>query len=148
MSQESGISTYNPHETYMGPMVVEYQQPVVDMALFIDTPLNLNIQEESFCYVDKSSEERTCISIKDKLFVLKRPIEAKSALENGIWHMTNEYLEISAWGESYDKVMEAFCFTFYSIYKNFGTEDDNNLSPQGIELKNKINGLILFFNES
>jgi hypothetical protein len=148
MNQENGISTYNPSETYMGPMVLEYEQPTIDMELFIDTPLNLNIYEKSLGFADKSPHEVTCIHFKDKLFVLKKPLYSKVVLKSDMWYITNEYLTINVWGETYDKVIEAFNFTFYSTYKNFVVEDDAHLSAQGIELKNKMNDLILFFNES
>ncbi len=147
MEQDNNMSIFNPSEVYSGPMVVEYEQPLIDMELFKDTPLELNLSEElSYCN-NESPSEVNCLYFKDKIFVLKNPISTEIEFEDEMWFIKNNDLGIKVWGETYESAIEAFNFTFYSTYMNFGLEEDANLSASGVEMKDKLNDLILFFNE-
>lgn len=147
MSQEITTFAYNISEIYMGPLVMEYEPSVMDMGLFLDTPLELNLEERTFPLFEKSISELATIYFRESFFILKEPLQFEMTFNDGIWLINNQLLDIHVWGESMDEAIVAFNFAFYSIYKNFGTEDNNKLSRDGIELKNKIIDLILISNE-
>ncbi len=76
------------------------------------------------------------------IFVLKSPLVCNVNFEEGTYFITNAELDIIVWGNSRDEVEQAFCFSFYSLYKNYSEELENNLSEKAIELRNKLNSLI------
>lgn len=148
MRQGVTTSGYNISEISMGSMVMEYEPSIVDIGLFVDTPLDLDFEEKNPQISEESKSELSTIYFQDSFFILKQPLQVDMTFEDDVWFIRNHMLNINVWGSSVDEAIDAFNFAFYSIYRNFGIEDNERLSPEGIELKNSITEIILFSNES
>ncbi len=61
--------------------------------------------------------------------------------DNSIFLNNNEF-DIIVWGDSIEKAREALCFAFHSLYVNYALEEDINLTPKAIELKQKLLNLV------
>lgn len=82
------------------------------------------------------------IKFEETIFVFNKNLDCIVEFEDDNYVIKNEDLDIIVWGESRKKVEEAFCFSFYSIYKNFYLEDNKNLSNEAIQLKEKLKSII------
>ena len=63
-------------------------------------------------------------------------------VENGEYIYFNKLLDIRAWGDSEKKAKKAVCFSFYSLYKNYYLEEDENLTRKAKNLKDVLHKLI------
>ncbi len=78
----------------------------------------------------------------DRIYVLSRKIISEVTYEDNNFIVRNDEFDITAWGQTRDKALEAFAFTFDALYKNYALEKDENLSDKAIELKNKLKSII------
>ncbi|QHL85961.1 hypothetical protein GU926_00280 [Nibribacter ruber] len=74
--------------------------------------------------------------------VLKRPLEVKVMLEDGLYLLSYEDLELEASGASQEEAEKAFHFAFYSLYEHTGLEYDENLTDGARQRKKEILSLI------
>lgn len=82
------------------------------------------------------------IKFDGRIYSLNEKIECDVEFQEGIYIITNEYLDITVWGETREQAEDAFNFSFHSMYINYATESNDLLSNEAIELKNKINNLV------
>lgn len=54
----------------------------------------------------------------------------------------DDFLEITAWGESKEQAMEAFNFSVEAVFQNYILEDDGNLTEKAKAYKDKISTVI------
>lgn len=76
------------------------------------------------------------------IFILNQKINCDVKYEEENYLIECPDLDILVWGDSREKVEEAFSFSFYSLYNNFYSEQDKNLSKDAILLKKKLKSLI------
>jgi hypothetical protein len=74
--------------------------------------------------------------------VLKRPLEVRVDVEDGIYLMAYPDLEIEVSGASQEEAEKAFHFAFYSLYEHTGMEYDENLTDSAKQIKKGILSLI------
>lgn len=82
------------------------------------------------------------ITFDELTFDLSKPLLCEVAYEDKYYFIKNDELNISVWGESREDVEEAFRFSFYSLYINYYSEEDSNLTGDAIILKQKLHELI------
>lgn len=75
------------------------------------------------------------IVFEDFIVEFHERLKCEVTYEDDLYFVANEDLGITAWGESRELAEEAFRFNVYSIYKNFYSEAEENLSNDAIELK-------------
>lgn len=75
-------------------------------------------------------------------FILNKKLNTSISYNDGLFYLENEELDIMVWGKSREEAEEAFAFSFYSLYINYAMEDDENLSPEAIDLKQTLTSLI------
>ncbi len=76
------------------------------------------------------------------IFILNTKMDCVVLYEENTYVIECPELDIVVWGESREKVEEAFEFSFYSLYLNFYSEQDKKLSKDAIILKKKLKSLI------
>lgn len=74
--------------------------------------------------------------------MIKKILDNQVTYEENNFIIRNEEFDITAWGQTRDKALEAFAFTFDALYKNYALEKDENLSDKAITLKNKLKSII------
>lgn len=82
------------------------------------------------------------IRFENDVFVLHYPLVCNVDFEEDNYFITNDELDITVWGTSREEVEQAFCFSFYSLFKNYSEEKVEYLSEKAIELRNKLNTMI------
>ncbi|KAF0153566.1 MAG: hypothetical protein FD143_98 [Ignavibacteria bacterium] len=82
------------------------------------------------------------IRFDNHIFILQSALVCDVNFEDDSYFITNHDLDITVWGNTREETEQAFCFSFYSLYKNYVEEIEENLSEKAIELKNKLNILI------
>jgi len=78
------------------------------------------------------------IRFSETIFVLNKVLDCVVEFEDGNYIIKNEEFDLLVWGDTRKEAEEAFCFSFYSIYKNYYDEKDINLSEEAIQLKRKL----------
>jgi len=105
--------------------------------------ITIIIHIEPFRTVEHATKVEAVIKVfSDNDHSYNRNLDCIVDFEDDNYIITNEDLDITVWGESRKEVEEAFCFSFYSTYKNFYLEDNINLSEEAIHLKEKLKGII------
>ena len=101
-------------------------------------PINYGISHEELYY------RRRIMKIEfDKTnYELNFPIEKKLLFEDGNYIISNELLNITAWGDTIEEAEEAFAFSFFALYQNYAKKDDNNLTSDAKSLKSKLLELV------
>lgn len=82
------------------------------------------------------------IRYENHTFILNEKLHCDVDFDDGQYFIVNKDLDITVWGDTRDDVESAFCFSFYSLFKNFAEESDENLSPSALELKKNLLALI------
>ena len=89
------------------------------------------------------------IKFDRKIYSLNLKLDCAVNFEENQYIIHNEFLDITAWGESREEAEEAFNFSFHSTYVNYIFEEDQYLSDEAILLKNKIKSIVnAIFDES
>ena len=78
------------------------------------------------------------IRFEHHTFVLNEKLHCEVDFEEDQYFIINNELDITVWGDNREEVENAFCFSFYSLYKNYAEESDENLSPSALEFKKKL----------
>lgn len=74
--------------------------------------------------------------------VLKRPLEVRVDVEDGVYLYSYPDLEIEVSGTTQEEAEKAFHFAFYSLYEHTGMEYDENLTDSAKQIKKGILSLI------
>ncbi len=82
------------------------------------------------------------IKFSDKIFLLNNELQCEVEFENDNYLIRNDEFDITVWGETREEAVEAFSFSFYSLYVNFHNESDKNLSEGAQSLKGKLKSII------
>jgi hypothetical protein len=82
------------------------------------------------------------IRFDDKIYILSKKLDCNVVFENDVYIITNEFLDITVWGESRVTAEQAFSFTFSALYQNYINEDDVNLSEKAKNIKIKLKNLV------
>jgi len=82
------------------------------------------------------------IKFDDKIYSLKQKLECKVEFHEEVYVINNDFLEITAWGDTREEAEDAFNFSFHSTYINYANELNSNLSKEAIEIKQKISSLV------
>lgn len=89
------------------------------------------------------------IRFENHTFILNEKLNCSVEFEDDQYIITNDDLEITVWGATREDAENAFCFSFYSIYKNYAEENDKNLSENALILKHKLISLVKsYYNEA
>jgi hypothetical protein len=89
------------------------------------------------------------IRFEKHIFVLNEKLHCEIEFEDNQYIIVNNELDITVWGDTRDNVENAFCFSFYSMYKNYAEESDEKLSAGALLLKNKLLSLVKsYYNEA
>lgn len=86
------------------------------------------------------------ITYNNMTYTLINSMKCLVTIEDNMFIIRNELLDITVWGEDQDSAEEAFYFTFNAIYINYVKEKEENLSDKAIILKHNINNLIASIN--
>ena len=62
--------------------------------------------------------------------------------------LKNELFDICVWGDTREEVESAFTFSFHALYDSFTLENDDKLSLESKELKNKLLKFVNYHVES
>lgn len=84
----------------------------------------------------------TEIAYEEYSFIFKHEFIAICRKEGDYYFFEYDDLNISVWGETREEAIDAFNFTFYATYLNYGIESDDKLSHGARKLKSKIINLI------
>lgn len=76
------------------------------------------------------------------VFFLNRKLETQVVVNEGLYFITSDELDITVWGESREAVEDAFAFSFYALYQNYCLEENDNLDEGATELKEALKSLI------
>ena len=71
----------------------------------------------------------------------QRAIVGEVRIDDGLFQVENDALDVFVWGDTRKDAEEAFVFAIYSLYVNFYYEADENLSEDAIKLKDELQGL-------
>jgi hypothetical protein len=82
------------------------------------------------------------LKYNDFMFILNQKLQCEVEFEEETYLIKNNELDIVVWGQTREEVEDAFCFSFYSMYLNYYLENDENLSDEAIQLKNKLKNTI------
>ena len=82
------------------------------------------------------------IKFGKKLFILKEKLECQVNYEDTTYVIKSDYLDILVWGDTREEAEDAFNFTFFSLYNNYGQEEDKNLSDDAQQLKRNLISVI------
>ena len=74
--------------------------------------------------------------------VLKRPLEVRVDVEDGVYLLSYPDLEIEVSGATQAEAEKAFHFAFYSLYEHTGMEYDENLTDSAKQIKKGILSLM------
>ncbi|GAA4295230.1 hypothetical protein [Nibribacter koreensis] len=74
--------------------------------------------------------------------VLKRPLEVRVDVEDGVYLYSYHDLELEVSGATQEEAEKAFQFAFYSLYEHTGMEYDENLTDSAKQIKKGILSLI------
>lgn len=74
--------------------------------------------------------------------VLKRPLDVRVEVEDGVYLYSYPDLEIEVSGTTQQEAEKAFHFAFYSLYEHTGMEYDENLTDSAKQIKKGILSLI------
>jgi hypothetical protein len=58
--------------------------------------------------------------------------------KRGFHFNSNERFDIFVWGNTKHLAEEAFAFMFQALYQNFALENDDNLTPSPVQLKQSL----------
>lgn len=76
------------------------------------------------------------------LFILNNRLVTHISIEDDLFFIANDELDITVWGSSREEAEEAFAFSFYALYLNYCLEEDENLDEGAQELKRLLKSLI------
>lgn len=76
------------------------------------------------------------------LFILNRKLVTQISIEDGLFVIISDELDITVWGSAREEAEEAFAFSFYALYLNYCIEEDENLDEGAQELKETLKSLI------
>jgi hypothetical protein len=82
------------------------------------------------------------IHYNDFRFVLNLELRADLKIEGRDYLISNNELDLTAWGNSREEAIDAFNFAFYSLYVNYYNEIDSNLTKDAVQLKNNLHKII------
>lgn len=82
------------------------------------------------------------IAYKHKEYILSKKITGQMRKEENVFFLEYKDLDIEVWGESHSQVLEAFGFAFNSLYRNFVTVKESELTPKAIILRGKLTQLV------
>lgn len=60
------------------------------------------------------------------------------SIEEDLFIITNEILDITVWGDTRTEAEEAFRFSLYAIYQNYYFESESKLSPDAVKLRDYL----------
>jgi len=76
------------------------------------------------------------------VFILNRKLDTQVSIEDGLFFIVCEELDITVWGDSREASEQAFSFSFYALYLNYVMDEDDNLDEGALELKQQLSSLI------
>lgn len=82
------------------------------------------------------------IQFDGSIYILNDRLIGNVDFEDESYSIKNELLNIYVWGDTREEVESAFAFSFHALYENFALEDDDKLSLESKELKNKLLKLV------
>lgn len=106
-----------------------------------DVVINFDLNET---YFEEKTFNIPVVFFEGHFFQFNKPLKCQIEIVEDIVFIYNKLLDIRVWGNSKNEAIEAFNFTFYSLYKNFAQEDDKNLTLGAKKVKEKLNNLVSF----
>lgn len=106
-----------------------------------EVEINCNLDEP---YFEEKDFNISVVFFEGHFFHLKKPLECQLEIIEDKIFIYNKLLDIRVWGNSKDDAIDALNFTFYSLYKNFAQEEDQNLTLEAKKVKEKLNNLVSF----
>lgn len=80
----------------------------------------------------------------DTIIHLKENLMCEVNYEDNVYVISNEKFDIFVFGNTRDEAELEFYFYFYSLYKNYFLEINENLSEKAIELKQRLKSIISY----
>ncbi|AMM51857.1 hypothetical protein TH61_12655 [Rufibacter sp. DG15C] len=111
-------------------------------------PLPAGVEQEPEVLLEESAPAYAIVLVTkvtvagEPPIVLKRPLEVRVDVEDGVYLMAYPDLEIEVSGSSQEEAEKAFHFAFYSLYEHTGMEYDENLTDSAKQIKKGILSLI------
>jgi len=75
-------------------------------------------------------------------FILSEPLQIKISFEENLWILTNEKLDIYAFGEDFSEAWENFQEDFYIVWQEIAQEEDSKLESKAKKLKQEMIELV------
>jgi len=141
---ERNITTYNPDgQQIISNSIIEEPLDKIGFNTSIIENINIdyNLNESDSEKLDKF--EPTSVLFGDKYFFFKKPLKCNLKIDDNHIIIKNNNLYIKVWGSNINEAINAFNFTFYSLYKNFALESDDKLSESSLKIKNKLKDLVI-----
>lgn len=82
------------------------------------------------------------VKYKSREMALTETLTCNLAVEEGLYVLTNEYLDITAFGETLEKAKESFAEDFFFLIDEYLIEKDENLYKGAKDLKKKLKVLL------
>ena len=106
-------------------------------------PLNIEIDFKPTKNITMDSYNPSYIAFENKFYYFKNPINCNVFSKGNIFYCEFKDLKIKSFGASLNDAINAFNFTFHSLFINYASETNQNLSKDARRLKDKILDLVL-----
>jgi hypothetical protein len=83
------------------------------------------------------------VQFEGRVFPLREPIRVNVEYRNRLWVHECESLGISAFGPTRRESEVSFCMDFAALWDEIAQEDDGNLTPKALELKQQFLKLVV-----
>ncbi len=114
-------SDFNPN--FLNPVVIS-----------LDLDTNYGSYEESF--------NPSIVFFENHFYYLTEKLNCKLSLENNIYKIDCPKLKIKVWSKTKEEVINAFNFSFHSLYNNFASVSEKKLSSGAKKLRNKLRTIV------
>lgn len=82
------------------------------------------------------------IKFDNVIYNLKEKLDCDVVFEDDNYIITNDFLDITVWGNTRDDAEQAFCFAFSALYQNFAMEVDKKLTEEAQKTKAKLLSIV------
>lgn len=82
------------------------------------------------------------IQFDNFVYIFNEKLHCDVDFEDDSYIIKNKFLDLCVWGDTREDVETAFAFSFHALYENFALENDDKLSLESKELKNKLLKLV------